>query len=180
MQPSKEQTQTPMTKAGFMFGPWSCKWSEVFFLGKHSLAMVNLKPIVPGKSPSSLNNYLYVDRKMPTNHWRTILHCFHAWIRSLFGHSQTCHSSLWRSVCWRGLWFMEYGETGWDSFADILQRRGPDFRHSGWSCRWPDSAPCTYTRTTSRARWLRAEWSSVWWTGEGWCWKGICSRWWRA
>lgn len=39
-----------MTGAGFMFGPWQCRWSEVFYLSKYSLAMVNLKPIVPGKA----------------------------------------------------------------------------------------------------------------------------------
>lgn len=37
-----------MAQPGFLFGPWNCRWSEVFFLSKHSLAMVNLKPLVPG------------------------------------------------------------------------------------------------------------------------------------
>lgn len=33
-----------------MFGPWPCRWSEVFYLSASSLAMVNLKPLVPGHS----------------------------------------------------------------------------------------------------------------------------------
>lgn len=50
-----------MTGPGFMFGPWSCRWSEVFYLSNYSLAMVNLKPIVPGKVSRTISHGLSLD-----------------------------------------------------------------------------------------------------------------------
>lgn len=37
-----------MTSKSFMFGPWQCRWSEAFYVSPLSIAIVNLKPIVPG------------------------------------------------------------------------------------------------------------------------------------